>query len=103
MVGGNGGVPVRQGFRVHVRVCVPLVAPSVTFAVPERVTVYVSLSVLFTVPLPVSLTVALLLVSTRLELNDSGPSTNWSSTAVTVIVVVAPLVAPLANEVVLAV
>ena len=103
MAVANAALPLPVVFKVNVTVWLPVAPPSVVFAVPDKVTVALSLSVTFTVPLPVELTEALLLVPVRLELNDSGPSTNLSSAAVTVIEVVAPLRAPLANEAVLAV
>src|SRR5437763_290551 len=96
-----GPVPVVPPVTVSARL--PYTTLFRSFAVPVSVTVALSLSVTFTVPLPVELTDALLLVPVRPELNDSGPSTQTSATPATVFDVGRPLVAPLANDAVLAV
>src|SRR5437868_3464450 len=77
--------------------------PSVVLAVPVRVTVALSLSVTFTGPLPVALTASWLHGPVHSFPTRRSSDLNWSSAAVTVIEVVAPLVAPLANAAVLAV
>src|SRR5437773_117712 len=103
MAVARAALPLPVVFKVKVTVWAPVAPPSVVLRSEERRVGEEWMSVTFTVPLPVELTEALLLAPVRLELNDSRPSTNLSSAAVTVIEVVAPLVAPLANEAVLAV
>src|SRR5438093_447731 len=76
--------PVPLVFNVSVAVRAPVASPSTAVVVPDGVTVALSLSVTLTAPEPAVLTEALLLGEARLALNDSGPSTNWSSVAVTV-------------------
>ena len=88
----NEGVPVPEVFNVKVAVNEPVAPPSVAAAVPDSVTVAVSLSVTFTVPLPAVLIEAVLVgVANEDDRPFSVPSTNWSSVAVTVNVVVAAL------------
>src|SRR4051794_27776992 len=80
MAVARAALPVPVVCRVKVTVCVSRSAPHTTELQPPSDTVSLPLFVTCTVPVPVELKVALLLAPVRPELNDSSPSTNWSST-----------------------
>src|SRR5438093_1073937 len=92
------GAPVPLVFNVSVAVKLPVAPPSAAVVETRSVNVCASFTVKLHIPLPACVNDALLVVSTRLAENDSGPSTNWSSVAVTVSVTVFPLTAPLLND-----
>ena len=75
----NDAAPVPLVFNVNVAVNDPVAPPSAAVVVPLSVTVALSLSVTFTVPDPVSVTDALEVVSAKLAVKLSGPSTNCPS------------------------
>src|SRR5947208_2174144 len=101
MAVASEAAPVPLVFRVRVAVRAAGAPPSTAVVLADRVTVALSLSVAFAAPEPAVLTEALLLGAARLAVNDSGPSTNWSSVAVTVSVTVSLFCAPTPNDAVL--
>src|SRR5262249_6326838 len=103
MAVAKAALPLPVVCKVKVTVWLLVAPPSVTSAVPDKEIGRASCRDRFTEPLPAAHSAARLVVAVSKELNDSGPSTNWSSTAVTVIAVVALSVAQLAKEAVLAV
>src|SRR5436190_1517883 len=90
--------PLPLVFNVSVTVSAPLVPPSTAVVVPDRVTVALSLSVTATAPRSEERRVGKECGAGSAADHYYGPSTNRSSVAVTVSVLVSPLTAPTPND-----